>query len=87
MTVKSNPKPKFELSSDKSLLIQGITGMLLLILWITNIFYNWGYFDDYSGPENFGYYFANYVLYIIGYGLIAIVVIFIYSVVTRIRQH
>lgn len=76
---------KLNLTSDKSLLIQGIIIVLMAFFWGVNIFYNWGYFDEYSGEKNFSYSLAYFLWCFTSYSIVSLVIFFIFSFVFRIK--
>jgi hypothetical protein len=79
-------KDKLHLTLKKSIIRLGVIGLLLLIICITNIFYNWGYFKQYSGDKTTEYYLAYCIWYATGYGLLASTTILISSIISNINQ-
>ncbi len=82
----ANKKQKFDLSSIKSIIIQSILGTILVLIFIVNLFYNWNYFDEYSGPATSQYYIAYTVSCITFFGSLIICITFCYSVLSALMK-
>lgn len=78
-------KNKLKLSTRKSLRLQSVIVVMMVLVWAGNILYNWNYLKSYSGPSNAGYYFAYGVLQVTGYGLLATITVLLCSAIYRLQ--
>lgn len=78
---------KFNPVSTNSIIIQIIIGFIFFIGFLVNLFFNWDYFDEYSGSNDFGYYLAFTISDIAGYGFIVIAITIIISLYLFIRKN
>ncbi|MCW3084330.1 MAG: hypothetical protein JWP12_1696 [Bacteroidetes bacterium] len=81
-----NKKQKFDLSGIKSIVIQSILGTILVFIFIVNLFYNWNYFKEYSGPATSHYYITYTISYITFFGSLIICITFCYSVLSALMK-
>ena len=80
-------KRQLTFASTKSIVIQIILGFVLLIGCFSNLFINWGYFDEYSGSFTFRYNLAHAIWQITSYGFLTIVITLICSLYFFIKNN
>jgi len=52
---------KIDLTSRRSLKFQYRLLLIMTMVFLTNMFVNWGFFKSYSGPHTIEYYFAKWI--------------------------
>ena len=72
---------RWSLISSKSIKYQGVGVLIFMVFTISNIFFNWEYYKQYSGEKDIGYHIAWFLWYLLSYGTLAIFVHFLMSLI------
>jgi hypothetical protein len=76
-------RTKISFSSYRSIITQVTVVAVLFATMAINIFYNWGYFKQYTGPHDSQYNLAQTIHYSFGHALIFGVITLFASVIDR----
>ncbi len=79
-------KDRLHLTMTKAIIRLRIIILMLLIFFIINMFFNWGYLKQYSGDKTIGYYLAYGILNVTGYGFLGTLTIYISSIILKIKR-